>query len=120
MLSAKNQEKLRQRLEAEQERIQKHIAELETMLRLGDREVGWGEDDADIAARTIAYDGLLTLLESEQQTLVEVESALQSMDEGTYGRCAVCGQDIALARLKARPYARRCITCQEREVDWNR
>jgi RNA polymerase-binding protein DksA len=120
MLSAKNLQKLRRRLEGEQERIQRHIAELEGMLRLGDREIGWGEDDADIAARTIAYDGLLTLLESEQQTLVEVESALQAMDEGVYGRCIVCGEDIALGRLQARPYARRCIVCQEREGGWKR
>ncbi len=116
MLSAEDLTKLRQDLEAERERIRAHIDELLDMLRLEDREIGSGEDDADIAARAISYNGLLALMESEQQTLAEIESALQAMDEGTYGRCISCGRDIEPARLQARPFARLCITCQERET----
>jgi len=114
MRNEKNLNKLRERLEAEHERLKKHILEMEDMLRLEDREIGSGEDDADIAARAISYNGLLTLLDSEQETLAEVEDALQAMDDGTYGRCMICGQEIEFARLEARPYARRCIICQER------
>lgn len=116
MLSDKNLNKLRQHLEQERERIKKHITEMEDMLRLEDREIGSGEDDADIAARAISYDGLLALLESEQETLTDVEEALRAMADGTYGRCLGCGQEIEFARLEARPYARRCVTCQERET----
>jgi DnaK suppressor protein len=107
--------KLRQRLEDEQERIEHHIVELEDMLRLQDREISSGEDDADVAARVVAYNGLMVILESEEQTLAEVEEALQAMDDETYGLCIDCGREILLARLEARPYARRCINCQERE-----
>lgn len=114
MMNAKSLDKLRQRLDEERSRLKKHIMEIEDMLRMEDREIGSGEDDADIAARAISYNGLLALLDSEQETLNEVESALQSIDDGTYGRCAVCGQEIELARLEARPYARRCVVCQER------
>ena len=116
MLSAEELTKLRQDLEAERERIRAHINEILEMLRLEDREIGSGEDDADIAARAISYNGLLALMESEQQTLAEIESALQAMDEGTYGRCISCGREIEPARLQARPFARLCITCQERET----
>ena len=35
------------------------------------------------------------------------------MDEGTYGRCANCGQNIAVPRLEALPWARFCVDCQE-------
>ncbi|MGC8875326.1 MAG: TraR/DksA family transcriptional regulator, partial [Chloroflexia bacterium] len=99
MLSAEELTKLRQDLEAERERIRAHINEILEMLRLEDREIGSGEDDADIAARAISYNGLLALMESEQQTLAEIESALQAMDEGTYGRCISCGREIEPARL---------------------
>ncbi len=116
MLSQKSLKKLRLHLEEERDRLRKHINELEDMLRLEDREVGSGEDDADIAARAISYNGVLALLESEQETFGEVDGALQAMDDETYGRCVICGQEIELARLEARPYARRCIVCQEREV----
>jgi len=115
-LSEKNLQQLRQRLEEERERLQKHIIELSDMLRMEDREIGSGEDDADIAARAISYDGLLALMESEQETLAEVDGALQAMADGTYGRCVSCGREIELARLEVRPYARRCITCQERNA----
>jgi DnaK suppressor protein len=114
MLSERNLKRLRGHLEKERERLRKHILEMENMLRLEDREIGSGEDDADIAARAISYNGLLALMESEQETLTEVEGALQAMDDGTYGRCLTCGQEIEFARLEARPYARRCVVCQER------
>ncbi len=116
MVNPKSLKKLRLHLEEERMRLRKHINELEDMLRLEDREIGSGEDDADIAARAISYNGVLALLESEQETLTEVDSALQAMDDEVYGRCIICGQEIELARLEARPYARRCIVCQEREV----
>ena len=35
------------------------------------------------------------------------------MDEGGYGRCANCGQNIAVPRLEALPWARFCVDCQE-------
>lgn len=114
MANERTFQRLQERLQEERQRLQKHIIELEDMLRMEDREIGSGEDDADIAARAISYDGLLALLESEQETLAEVESALQAVADGTYGRCVVCGREIEMARLEARPYARRCITCQER------
>jgi DnaK suppressor protein len=114
MLNETNLNKLRRRIESERDRLKQHIMEMQDMLRMEDREIGSGEDDADIAARAISYNGLLTLLDSEQETLIEVEDALQAMDDGTYGRCETCGQEIEFARLEARPYARRCITCQER------
>jgi len=115
MLKEKSLKKLRQRLEGERSRLREHIADLNDMLRLEDREIGSGEEDADIAARAVSYGGLMTLLDSEQETLLEVEGALQAMEDGTYGLCTVCGKEIGLARLEARPYARRCITCQERD-----
>jgi DnaK suppressor protein len=44
--------------------------------------------------------------------LRQVEAALARLDDGTYGYCMDCGQDIPLARLRATPAAERCILCQ--------
>ncbi len=49
-----------------------------------------------------------------QDTLAEVEAAIARLDQGTYGRCEVCGKPIVPARLEAKPAARRCITCASR------
>lgn len=55
------------------------------------------------------------LVEMQAQTLVRIDEALQRLDTGTYGTCAECGQEITEARLKAVPFAVRCLECQERE-----
>lgn len=44
--------------------------------------------------------------------LVLVRTALERMDEGSYGECTDCGQPVGLARLQAQPQAGRCIACQ--------
>lgn len=44
----------------------------------------------------------------------QVAAALQRVAEGEYGECAECGDDIGFARLKARPEAPFCLTCQGR------
>jgi RNA polymerase-binding transcription factor DksA len=57
------------------------------------------------------YDLNAALLENEEFLANEVLAALRRMDEGTYGRCEMCGQDIAVARLEAIAYTRHCIKC---------
>jgi RNA polymerase-binding transcription factor DksA len=52
-----------------------------------------------------------TLLENEGFVLAETRAALDRIDDGSYGNCGRCGQDIALERLRAVPYARYCIRC---------
>ena len=44
-----------------------------------------------------------------QTTLADVERALAKLDEGTYGRCDVCGKPIGDERLEALPWAVRCV-----------
>jgi DnaK suppressor protein len=50
----------------------------------------------------------------EDELLHAVSAALQRMDEGTYGRCASCGEWIERERLEVLPYAERCIACARR------
>ena len=46
--------------------------------------------------------------------LREVEGALERLRDGTYGTCMECGMPVARKRLEALPWARYCVTCQER------
>lgn len=52
--------------------------------------------------------------EGAQQTLAEIEAALQRIEEGSYGTCEVCGEPIGGERLSAIPWARLCIDDQRR------
>lgn len=43
--------------------------------------------------------------------MVDVEHALDRLDDGTYGTCAACGRPIPFERLEAIPQARHCVAC---------
>lgn len=45
--------------------------------------------------------------------LAQIDFALKKMDEGTYGRCETCDEEISFARLRAQPFAVRCTRCQD-------
>ena len=49
-----------------------------------------------------------------QVEILRLERALKLIDEGEYGWCASCGEEIAPARLKADPAATLCVSCAER------
>lgn len=53
------------------------------------------------------------LAASARMVLSDVEAALEQMDQGRYGRCHLCAQPIALARLKIVPQARYCAHCHQ-------
>lgn len=49
----------------------------------------------------------------EEHTLKEIHDALGRIEDGIYGKCAFCGQEIGEERLEALPHARLCIECEE-------
>lgn len=68
------------------------------------------EDDSFAA---LVVDTNLTEIERDVDELRMIDSALQRMSAGTYGKCIDCGRDIPLKRLQAEPTAERDVECQE-------
>ena len=56
----------------------------------------------------------LRMRDRENKLIRKIEKSLTKIDEGTFGICEVCGEDIAIKRLKARPVATYCIVCKNR------
>jgi RNA polymerase-binding transcription factor DksA len=56
----------------------------------------------------------LTIAGSAAEALQMLDEALRRIEEGTYGVCRNCGQDIADQRLRALPHARTCYECASR------
>ena len=70
--------------------------------------------DADeFAVRAANQDVAAAMLELRSQMLKEIERSLRQLVEGTYGVCEGCGEEISPNRLKAIPWTRYCLTCQE-------
>lgn len=61
---------------------------------------------------TINRDVLLALNGKIENELLKCYAALERLDAGTYGICTTCGEDISERRLKALPFALRCIECE--------
>jgi RNA polymerase-binding protein DksA len=57
---------------------------------------------------------LLRMSEADERILTELASAIRRFDEGEYGRCVDCGNDIAARRLAALPEAALCFLCAVR------
>jgi RNA polymerase-binding transcription factor DksA len=66
---------------------------------------------ADLGTDAFEQDFTLGLIETEQVTLDQVESALARIRSGRFGTCETCGGPIARPRLEAIPYASHCIEC---------
>jgi DnaK suppressor protein len=53
------------------------------------------------------------LIQMKAETLNKIDTALRRIEDGTYGKCSECGDEIAEARLRALPFAVRCRDCEE-------
>lgn len=63
----------------------------------------------------------LRIRDRERKLISKIDEALLRMDDGTYGICEECGEEIGVERLKARPVTTFCITCKaEQEADERR
>jgi DnaK suppressor protein len=61
------------------------------------------------------------LIQMKAETLNRIDEALRRLEEGTYGYCFECGDEISEKRLRALPFAVRCKDCEEaREVKLQR
>ena len=55
----------------------------------------------------------LKALESHRQGIIKLDDSIQKLDEGSYGVCDDCAEEISPGRLKVIPFATRCRDCQE-------
>jgi len=74
-------------------------------------------DAAETSEADIQDDIEFALIQMKTETLKKIEDALKRLEEGTYGNCFECGDEISERRLRALPFAVRCKDCEEaREV----
>ncbi|MBN1494054.1 MAG: TraR/DksA C4-type zinc finger protein [Candidatus Omnitrophica bacterium] len=76
---------------------------------------GYSFHMADMATDNYDRDFNLGLASSEREILKKIDEALRSIDDGSYGVCELCGCKISVERLKALPFATKCIPCKEKE-----
>jgi len=70
-------------------------------------------DAAESSEADIQDDIEFALIQMKSETLHRIEEALTRLDEGTFGNCFECGDEISERRLRALPFAVRCKDCEE-------
>src|SRR5262244_202585 len=73
----------------------------------------FGRDEGDRANFSQTKEMAFRQKAQERGLLMMVEAAISRIDDGSFGSCLHCGQEITIARLNAVPWSRYCITCQE-------
>jgi len=78
-------------------------------------------DPGETSEVDIQEDIEFALIQMKAETLNKINEALARLEEGTYGYCFECGEEISEKRLRALPFAVRCKDCEEaREVKLQR
>ncbi|MGB3184950.1 MAG: TraR/DksA C4-type zinc finger protein [Ornithinimicrobium sp.] len=72
--------------------------------------ISFGKRVGDGTAMAVDRLSAVTAHDALGAILTEVQRALAKIEEGTYGQCDVCGDDISSGRLEARPWSARCVT----------
>ena len=70
-------------------------------------------DAGESSEADIQEDIELALIQMKSETLSRVDDALTRLEQGNYGNCFDCGEEIAEKRLRALPFAVRCKDCEE-------
>lgn len=68
---------------------------------------------AELGSDNFEQEFTLSIMETEEGTLGSIETALERLEEGDYGKCAECDGVISKTRLNAIPYTPVCIRCAE-------
>jgi DnaK suppressor protein len=111
-MEAKTMARLKKALLEEKQRLlnnSKHALKHELSVQADDL-----PDEADLAAHEVNQNLNFSLRNKERQLLGKIDDALARMDEGNYGQCEECEENIEPKRLEARPHVSLCIACQER------
>ena len=72
-------------------------------------------DPTDRASLEVDRNFMLRIRDRENKLIKKIREALDRIENDTYTICEKCGEDISLARLKARPVTTHCIDCKTKE-----
>ncbi|BBD06978.1 RNA polymerase-binding protein DksA [Desulfovibrio ferrophilus] len=74
-------------------------------------------DPADRATAESDRSFTLRLRDRERKLIKKIQAAQRRIDDGSFGYCEECGDDISVERLKARPVTTLCIECKSRQEE---
>lgn len=77
-------------------------------------------DPTDRASMESDRNFTLRIRDRERKLIAKIQEALQRIEDGTFGICEECGEEISFERLNARPVTTLCIECKKRQENEER
>ncbi len=112
-LSKAEKNQHRKNLLALLKRLGMKIEHMEDSVLRGDNETSADEVD-EFGSDSYQQEFQVGLIENEDEIRQLVTKALKRLDDGNFGSCEACSEDIPPRRLESLPYARYCVGCQEK------
>jgi DnaK suppressor protein len=103
---------IRDDLEEQRRTVERQLAEHGAPVGDDRIDVSVNEGFADSAQATAERSEIFSQIEQLRSHHEELMGALTRIEEGTYGKCERCGQQIPIERLEALPTARLCMSCK--------
>lgn len=77
-------------------------------------------DPADRASQESEQFFTLRLRDRDRKLITKIKEAQERIEDGSYGICEACGEEISIPRLKARPVTTLCIQCKSKQEEEER
>ncbi|MDQ3633148.1 MAG: TraR/DksA C4-type zinc finger protein [Acidobacteriota bacterium] len=107
-MSKLNLEEIKDKLITEKESLLRKLSNKN--LSIDDSEM---PDPVDLAVTNYSKNVMLSVSENESRQLMLINDALERIEDGEYGLCQNCEEEIVEKRLNAVPWAKYCLACQE-------
>jgi DnaK suppressor protein len=110
-MDKKKVDRFKKQLLARREELLRSIAQTQEEGRV--MQHSYGPDEGDRANSSLDKELLFTQTTHSRGLLGSIDAALARINDGTFGQCMVCEEEIGARRLEALPWTRYCISCQE-------
>jgi DnaK suppressor protein len=104
-------QRFRRYLEIHREEAMRSLNRLEDETRSVDS--GYPQDTADLCSTNLSKESLFQRSSERRRLLRMIEAALARVEQGRYGVCVCCGDEINSRRLDALPWTQYCLRCQQ-------
>ncbi|MGC1371529.1 MAG: TraR/DksA family transcriptional regulator [Candidatus Sulfotelmatobacter sp.] len=111
MMGKSEVEQLRKKLELQRQEVARFLKQIEEETRSLDADSA--QDPADQCVSSMSKESLFQQSSQRRTSLRLIEAALRRIEDGTFGECAGCGDEIPIRRLNALPWTQFCLRCQE-------
>ncbi|RLA91312.1 MAG: RNA polymerase-binding protein DksA [Deltaproteobacteria bacterium] len=99
------------------ERLENLLIEAERAVTGMTNSKGEFPDPTDRASHESERNFMLRIKDRESKLINKIKDAIERIDNGTFGICEVCGEEISEKRLMARPMTTLCIKCKIKQEE---